>query len=171
MSSSETSAAETNTGTSVEDRLTELEQRVDNLAHRIDNLVTQVARLSRLQKPADNQEEPASSEPEDKNGSAHETISKAATDVAMRPEITPGMVSVIQLISQGRGEEAQRQLHSLPETELAGQPAVVALVAAALFIQRGDYAAGLKAVNKARRLTDDPRLQRLIQLIEKQTTQ
>lgn len=160
-----------NTGTSVEERLTELERRIDNLAHRVDNLVTQVARLSRLQKPTGNQEEAAKAEaPPVKDQAVSATISKAATDVAMRPEITPGMVSVIQLIGQGRGEEAQRKLHSLPETELAGQPAVVALVAAALFIQRGDYAAGLKAVNKARKLTDDPRLQRLIQLIEKQTT-
>jgi len=81
------------------------------------------------------------------------------------PAVSPRMAEVVQLVHEGQGEEAQRRLRAIPEEELSAQPAVVALVASALFVQRGDFEAALKALERARTLTDDPRLLRIIQLV------
>lgn len=83
-------------------------------------------------------------------------------------KISPELVRVIRLVQEGRGDEAERELRHLPEAELAAQPGVVALVAAALCVQRGDYANGLKALRRARSLTGDARLLRVMELVEAQ---
>ena len=80
------------------------------------------------------------------------------------------MLEVIGLIHQGQGDEAQRRLQALPSEELAEQPAVVAIAAAALCTQRDDYASALRALERARELTDDPRLLKVIQLVEAQVS-
>lgn len=92
----------------------------------------------------------------------------ASAAVAPALKITPELVRVIRLVQEGRGDEAERELRRLPEAELASQPGVVALVAAALCVQRGDYANGLKALGRARSLTGDARLLRVMELVEAQ---
>jgi hypothetical protein len=155
-------------------RMSDLEQRIEEITQRVDNLVNQVARLSRLSQSADDNNLDLDSAADEDSVLAGEADDQAAELTAahapLTTEISPGMVRVIQLIGQGEGEAAQTKLHSLPEGELASQPAVVALVAAALFVQRGDYDSGLKAVSRARQLTNDERLIKLTQLIEQQAT-
>ena len=155
-------------------RVSDLEQRIVDITQRVDNLVNQVARLSRLSQSADDSNFDQDSAADKVSALASEADDQTATltsaHTPLTTEISPGMVRIIQLIGQGEGEAAQTKLHSLPEDELASQPAVVALVAAALFVQRGDYDSGLKAVSRARQLTNDERLIKLTQLIEQQAT-
>jgi len=97
-------------------------------------------------------------------GLAHESA-RGSAEGGRGPAVSPRMAEVVQLVHEGQGEEAQRRLRAIPEEELSAQPAVVALVASALFVQRGDFEAALKALERARTLTDDPRLLRIIQMV------
>jgi len=153
--------------------LADLEQRIEELSWRVDRLARQVAQLSYKQKADDKQST---------EGGAPERFKPVPSLARVRPvhgqssgppistEISTGMAAIVRLIAHGDAEAAQRRLHKLPEEELARQPAVVALVAAALFVERGDFAAGLKAIARARQLTDDPRLVKLTTLIENQAS-
>ena len=84
--------------------------------------------------------------------------------------ITPSIANVIELVRRGESEQAQRELQALPAEEIAGHPAAVALVAAALCIQRGDVPSGLEALERARELTDDPRLLKVLALVAGQAS-
>jgi TolA-binding protein len=155
----------------LEARVVDLEQRIEELSWRVDRLARQVAKLSYQQK-TDEEQPPELEEPPDTRA-VPETQPVPSADGQPAPpslaaEISAGMSAIIRLIARGEAETAQQKLHKLPEEELARQPAVVALVAAALFVERGDYSAGLKAVARARQLTNDPRLVKLTQLIERQ---
>jgi hypothetical protein len=132
-------------------RLMELEQRVVELDARVANLVDKLMRLTQVVRGLGEELHRRTGQPE------------APTEPT--PPASPGMAHVIQLVFQGASEEAQRELYSLPEEELTAQPAVVALVAAALFVQRGDYEHGLQALQRARELTNDPRIMHVIQLV------
>jgi hypothetical protein len=88
----------------------------------------------------------------------------AAPSPAARVPITPAMANVLKLIHSGEAEEAKRALASIPAAERNANPAVLALAAAALCIARDDYANALTALNKAKQLTDDPRLLRIVEL-------
>ncbi|MCC7476835.1 hypothetical protein IT575_00120 [bacterium] len=75
---------------------------------------------------------------------------------------------VLRKVYSGDAEGAQKLLLSLSKDEMARNTSVVALVAATLCIQRGDMNAGLTALQRARQFTDDPRLLRVIDLVEGQ---
>jgi uncharacterized coiled-coil protein SlyX len=137
-------------------RILELEHRVAELAERVENIVDKLARLTQVVRAL-------SEELRSRDGAA----TAAAPALA---ELSGPMKSVLQLVYQGELDEAQRRLYELPEAELAAQPAVVALVAAALFVQRGDLNHALQALSSARELTDDERLLHVIQLVEDQTS-
>lgn len=131
--------------------LRDLQQRVDSLSARLDGLAPQ---KSTTPQPA---------------GSEAPAADSAETPSVHTPAlITPGLAEAVRLVHTGQGEQAQRMLQSLPAEELAAQPAVVALVAAALCVQRGDPTAGLKALRRAKELTQDPRLLKAIRLVEQQ---
>ena len=68
-------------------------------------------------------------------------------------------------------EEAKRILAAMPAEERNSQPAVLALAAAALCITRDDYVNALSALGKARQLTEDPRVLRIIELTTAQVPQ
>ncbi|GEM_PF-2557598 len=168
MTDSEASTPPDGELTAIRIRLLELEQRVDELSDRLGNLVQLVA-----QQGPDGPPRPAEPQPpvllaDPPTGEPDQPAESGAAAAA--PAASRGMLRVIQHISQGDGETAQRELQALPQEELASQPAVVALVAAALFVQRGDLEAGLKALKQARGLTDDPRLLKLISLLESQSS-
>ena len=131
-------------------RLSGLEERVEDLAARIDNLVDKLARLTHTVRGIE------------------DTPGAAPADANLEAAISPAMARVLQLIYQGQGEQAQQELYALPEDELSAQPAVVMLAAAALFTQRGEFARALTALGRARELTNDSRLLRVIQLLETQ---
>jgi len=135
-------------------RLMELEQRVAELDARVANLVDKLIDLTQVVRSLSEELRRRSS------------LDASAAEPA--PDTSPAMAHVIQLVFQGDSEAAQRELHALPEEELAEQPAIVALVAAALFVQRGDYEHGLQALQRARELTDDPRIMHVIQLVAAQ---
>jgi len=92
----------------------------------------------------------------------------AAAPMATRVPITPAMANVLKLIHSGQAEEAKRALSAIPAGERNANPAVLALAAAALCIARDDFANALSALGKARQLTDDPRLLRIVELTEAQ---
>ena len=138
--------------------------RIEALTERMAVLESSLAELARrldAQAPAT----PSTNGAGYSNGAAH--LDETAPAVPAL-KISAGLASVIKLIAVGQGDEAHRAMRELPPEELREQPAVVALVAAALCVQRGDYSSGLTALTKARTLTDDPRLLRVMQAIEKQ---
>ena len=101
--------------------------------------------------------------------SADAVIARALeTGSTMVGPISAGMVDIIRQVASGHVEEAQRMLRAMPEEELSSQPAVVTLVAAALFIQRGDLQAGIRSLEHARTLTEDKRLTQIIDKVERQ---
>jgi len=142
-------------------RIMQLEERLEELNSRVGNLVDQVAALNKRVAALE------SSSEANAPGQADITI-PFGLDPALVGELSPGMAQVVELIQQGRGEEAQIALYSLPENELSDQPVAVALVASALFIQRGDLEGGLKALRQASQLVDDPRLAAVVQKLETQ---
>lgn len=136
-------------------RLQQLEEQVAVLSVRIDQLTIQADSDTSLQ--VTRSLSATTSEPsiEDK-------------ELTVQTAISPGMLEVIGLIHEGEGDEAQRRLQALPGAELEEQPAVVAIAAAALCTQRNDYSSALQALKRARELTDDPRLLKVIHLVEAQ---
>jgi hypothetical protein len=92
---------------------------------------------------------------------------------AQRPRvpITPAMANVLKLVHAGQAEEAKRALAAIPAEERNANPAVLAIAAAALCIARDDFTNALTALNKARQLTDDPRLLRIVELTASQVPQ
>jgi hypothetical protein len=140
-------------------RLHEVEERVEQMALRIEQAIARLTVLA--QGMTDNAKAAAEAD-------AAEDEAQHAAPASNPFIVTPELARVIRLVQQGAGEEAQRELRRIPEEQLQEQPAVVALVAAALFVQRGDYATGLQALKRARTLTDDARLLRVMQLLEQQ---
>ena len=138
-------------------RLMQLEERLEELNSRVGNLVGQVATLSRRV-----------AELEGREAGQAAPVMPFGLDAAVVGELSPGMQHVVELIQSGQGEAAQVALYDLPENELSQQPVAVALVAAALFIQRGDVAAGLKALRQANQLVEDPRLAAVVERLESQ---
>jgi hypothetical protein len=141
----------------ISDRLQQLEELVAALSTRMDQFTAQADKDSSQQ--AKSAQSPTSSE-----------LSLDSKQHAAQPAISPGMLEVISLIHGGEGDEAQRRLQALPGAELEEQPAVVAIAAAALFAQRDDYSSALHTLQRARELTDDPRLLKVIQLVEVQVS-
>jgi hypothetical protein len=140
------------------------QQQLEALEARVSLLETRLAQLSaHIELNPLLHDLPASSA-----GSREAAPETARPAPPLQLQITPELASVIRLVQQGHGDAAQRELRRIPEEHLAQQPEVVALVAAALCVQRGDYATGLKALERARTLTNDPRLLRVMQLIEEQ---
>jgi hypothetical protein len=135
-------------------RLMELEQRVAELDARVANLVDKLIQLTQVVRGLGEE--------------LHRRGGQSSAPVEVAAATSPGMAHVIQLVFQGESEAAQQELYALPEAELAAQPAIVALVAAALFVQRGDYEHGMQALQRARELTDDPRVMHVIQLVTAQ---
>jgi hypothetical protein len=84
---------------------------------------------------------------------------------AERIALTPEMGNVLKLIHAGQADEAKKALAAIPAEERNKQPAVLAIAAAALCIARDDYKNAFTALGKARQLTDDPRLLRIIELV------
>jgi uncharacterized coiled-coil protein SlyX len=144
----------------LEMRTAELEESLDRLAARIEQAVARLAALAQAVSGVETHTQHGSA--------AGAPVMPPSAPPSDTPRISSEMAQVIRLVQAGRGEEAQRLLRSLPEDQLAGQPGVVALVAAALCAQRGDYATGLKALESARAVTGDPRLLRLMQLMQEQ---
>jgi len=131
----------------LETRLLVIEQRLDELAARLDNAVSSLVKLTQMFR-------------EERRGAGAETSPKAEAE-----PISPAMLDVIRLIVGGKVDEAQKELQSIPPDERNSQPAVVALAAAALFIQRGDFTSGLKALKQAKSFTTDPRLTQVIERV------
>jgi hypothetical protein len=138
-------------------RVFSLEQSLDEMWQRFNNFVGSVGNQISASPPAASL-----------NGSAHEAPVAEAEPRPKPRVITPGLAAVIRLIAVGQAEEAHKAMRELPQEELAEQPAVVTLAVAALCVQKGDYAAGLKALERARSMTDDSRLLRVIQAVEAQ---
>lgn len=92
-------------------------------------------------------------------------VTRPAAAPAERLPLSPAMGNVLKLIHSGQAEEAKKALAAIPAEERNAQPAVLAIAAAALCIARDDYANALTALGKARQLTDDTRLLRIIDLV------
>jgi hypothetical protein len=131
----------------LETRLLAIEQRLVEFGARLDNAVSSLVKLTQMFR-------------EEHLGAVVEARPKAAD-----APISPAMLDVIRLIVRGEVDEAQKELQSISSEERNAQPAVVALAAAALFIQRGDFASGLKALKQAKSFTSDPRLTQVIERV------
>lgn len=89
-------------------------------------------------------------------------------EACLSAAIPDKMRNVIRLLQSGDADAAQQELRSIPEEELAEDPAAVAIVAAALCAQRGDMTQALKALDHAKGLTNDERLLRVMERIRTQ---
>lgn len=127
-------------------RLAELEQRVEDLTARLDNAISSLVKLTQVVRGI--------------HGGPSALPREPSADA-----ISPRMLEVIQLILQGESESAQALLQEIPTEERNSQPAVVALAAAAMCIQREDYGTAAKALERARSFTSDPRLAKVLDKI------
>lgn len=130
-------------------RLGQLEQRVEELAERLDNAISSLVKLTQVVRSL-------------RAGSA---ASASPAGTGESAELSPRMLEVVRLILAGSLEEAQGRLQAIPAEERNAQPAVVALAAAAMCLQRGDYATATKALERARSFSRDPRLDRVLEKV------
>jgi hypothetical protein len=137
----------------------------ENLLARIEKLELQVAELTRQLDALSGRVA---------NGGKTQVAAEPVKRPALLPDsigekLTPAMERVIARMNRGEAKEAFNDLRSIPAEELASQPVSVALVAAALCMQRGETDAGLKAIRKVRTLTDDPRVLSILKRLESQS--
>jgi hypothetical protein len=136
----------------LEARVSELELRLRALGACVDELASALA-LGR-------------------NGGAHPagnpeaSFASVAIEGIDRASLPGGLQRVIELVQDGQTAAAQRELYNLPEAELQSHQNVVALIATALFIQRGDFQTAKKVLASAVQATGDPRLSRLLVVVE-----
>ena len=149
----------------IEDTQTVVDVDAGGLVERIEALELQVAELTRQLDALSGRVA---------NGSGHPGKAAPAKRPALLLESigekpSPAMERVIARMNRGEAKEAFADLRSIPPEELATQPVSVALVAAALCMQRGEHEAGLRAIRKVRALTDDPRVLKILKRLESQT--
>ncbi|MCB1188367.1 hypothetical protein KDL29_14475 [bacterium] len=165
-SSSESDLAEELKATRV--RVQHLEMQVEELSQRIGNLVSQLGKLTKVVR------EVMSGDVSQQNGSVaarpepvSPTEDSGAPDESSQ-EIPHELLQAIRLLTEQRSEEAQKLVTSLPRETLAQFPGIVAMVAAAVRIRKGEYEVALAALSKARELIEDQRLVKVIRFLEKQ---
>jgi hypothetical protein len=143
-------------------RLMALEARVDELEHRLSALAAYVdelsAELALKGKPAPPTKQQAIP--------AGESLASAAVGVLATERLHAELRRVVDLLRDGDATQAQRELYGLPEEQLSEHSSIVALIAAALFIQRGDFGSAKKALQGALSVSNDRRLSRLLKLVE-----
>jgi hypothetical protein len=138
----------------LEARVEELEHRLRALAACVDELAAALA-LGRKSSPG-----AATS------ASQEASLAAAAFGGINTDQLPSGLRSVIHLVQAGDSERAQRDLYRLPEAELQAHQDVVTMIATALFIQRGDFDSAKKVLTSGVQATNDPRLQKLLTLLE-----
>ena len=147
--------------------LKQLAQRLDDLQARLSSIEAKIASHDSLLSGLTSQLEGPAQPVDQGSGGPRQAAEREPKQVP----VTPGIARVLKLVHGGKSGEAQQELRKLATEELAAQPGVVALVAAVLCIERGDFEAGLTALNRARQFSDDPKLQRVIELVRKQAGQ
>lgn len=146
-------------------RLEALEKSMSTLLLRFGEQEQELINLAQIVMAIQERElEAAASAPPSPAAAASGTETAAAAPPARIP-ISPAMGNVLKLIHAGQAEEAKTALAAIPAAERNAQPAVLGITAAALCISRGDFANALTALGKARQLTDDPRMLRIVELI------
>ncbi len=140
----------------LESRVVALEQRVEELAALLDQTI--IEDFSRRMLMSD-------TPPDEPRGRQPARLAAFSGE-----EISPVMEQVIKMIQSGDDAKAYEDLRSMSTTELASQPTVVGLVAAALYIKKGDFQSGLQALERVRTITDDPRLLKVVKMVEAQVT-
>lgn len=131
-------------------RLSGLEQRLEEVAARLDNAVSSLVKLTQVVRGL---------------GAKPQAGAGQEPDPAGPAELSSGMLEVVGLILSGEADEAQRRLQEMPAEERNTQPAIVALAAAAMCMQRGDYTTAAKALERARSFSSDPRLLRVLERV------
>lgn len=152
-------------------RVQDLEMQIEDLSERISNIASQLGKLTKVVKNvmAEGFSQTAP------NGSAATVELNSANEAARQPaaedeqlEIPRELLQAIRLVTEHRSEEAQKLVTSLPRETLAEYPGIVAMVAAAVRIRRGEMDIARTALNKAREMIRDQRLLKVVKFLEKQ---
>ncbi|MCB1219813.1 MAG: hypothetical protein H7A35_09540 [Planctomycetales bacterium] len=165
-SSSESDLAEELKATRV--RVQHLEMQVEELSQRIGNIVSQLGKLTKVVREVmsvDVAQQNGSTAPNQAATAADED-SVASSDGAQ--EIPHELLQAIRLLTEHRSDDAQKLVTSLPRETLADFPGIVAMVAAAVRIRKGEFEVARAALGKARDLIEDQRLVKVIRFLEKQ---
>ena len=156
-------------GQSPQDRIDGLEAQVESLTQRLNIVTSQLAKLAKvvrqLMDETGDSQPPAGLEPQ--AGSSF-TDAAATEEAQAAVEIPSELLQAIRLLTEGRSEEAQAIVKALPRETLADFPGIVAMVAAAVRIRKGEYDVARAALEKSRSLIEDPRLVKVIRFLEKQ---
>lgn len=139
----------------LEERLIDISLRLEALQDRVERLEGELAELRR-------------SPVEKKAAAAEAPAPRSAAPAATTSGGSTSIQDVLRLVYTGDAEGAQKLLLGLPKEEMERNTGVVAIVAATLCVQRGDLSGGLRAMQRARQVTDDPRLLKVIDMIESQ---
>lgn len=154
---------------SPQDRIDGLEAQVETLTQRMNVLTSQLTKLTRVVRqlmdetgggpvPAEVGATP------DTQASAGEDPQETQTAVVIPAEL----LQAIRLLTEGRSEEAQAIIKAQPREVLSDFPGIVAMVAAAVRISKGEHEVARAALEKSRELIEDPRLVKVIRFLERQ---
>ena len=151
-----------------DDRIGDLEAQVESLTQRLNLVTSQLTKLAKVVRGlmAETVEESATSEPQ--AGNAGSNPPEQTAETGQTPvEIPAELLQAIRLLTEDRSEEAQVIVRSLPREMLAEFPGIVAMVAAAVRIRKGQFDVARAALDKSRELIEDPRLEKVISFLEK----
>lgn len=82
--------------------------------------------------------------------------------------MSPALQKIVLLMRNGDMDAAFSEFQALSKDELIKQPVTAATLAAAMCVTRGDFEAGIKALEQVQQLTDDPRIEQIKQKLLKQ---
>ena len=162
-------------------RINDLEIQVVELSASVDNLSSQLGKLTKVvrvlasDKSAQTREvlksaadSPASPGPTGSDTGAN-TASSAVASTSPPPadvRIPGELLVALKLVGENRSEEAHKKIMALPRELLVANPGIVAIIAGAVRISKGEYEIARGALAKARTLINEPKLQRMIELLE-----
>ena len=154
-------------------RVQELEQQIEDLSERVGNVASQLGKLTKVvrQMMTNGAAQPVEAA---ENSPGSPSINTPPQHAATAPpadsamESPAEMLQIIRLLTENRSEEAQKLLTSLPREVMAANPGIVALVAGAVRIRKGEFEIAAAALQKARSILGESRLLRVVKFLENQ---
>ena len=138
---------------------------------RIVQLETKVAQLFQALAVKSGQKGPTPDP--DKRTKNQQTVKKKLTSNFQRTdeEMSSALQYIVMLMRNGDMDGAFSEFQELPKSELIKQPVSAATLAAAICVARGEFEAGIAALEQVQKYTKDPRVEQIKQKLIKQATE
>ena len=155
-------------------RVQDLELQIEDLSDRIGNIASQLGKLTKVikQMMTNGVAQPAAAATDQYSSTSGEVPPPArsanVSAVSSTMDLPVELLQAIKMITEGHSEEAQKLITAQPREILAANPGIVALVAGAVRIRKGEFEIAAAALQKARSLLNDPRLLRVVKFMEAQ---